>query len=273
MHTVKRNTAAGARDKARQRVFITGVSSGIGEALAQLHLHNGHTVFGTSRRQPYALMDHPNFHFRPFDLSRPSEMGQLFKDDFAGLLEQGVDRVFLNAGVSGNVPGRGAEFSLDELQHVLNVNVLANKAMLDLLLSAAQRPATCVLSASMAGVRFRAGTLPYSLSKAALAALGGVYAEENPQVFFAVLGLCNVDTGLSRQVSFSQRTADFADLKALQQRALAPGYMVSPAQRAQDMLAVIDAPDAYGIKSGIFVDMRTALADQRKASQPLSQAE
>jgi NAD(P)-dependent dehydrogenase (short-subunit alcohol dehydrogenase family) len=272
MHTVTRNPTAESREKASLRVFITGVSSGIGEALALLHLQNGHTVFGTSRRQPYGLMDYPDFHFRSFDLSRPSAMDELFEDNFASVLEQGVDRVFLNAGVSGNVPGRGAEFSLDELQHVLNVNVLANKAMLDLVLSSSRRPTTCVLSASMAGVRFRAGTLPYSLSKAALAALGGVYAEENPQVFFAVLGLCNVDTGLSRQVSFSQRTADFADLKSLQQRALAPGYMVSPAQRAKDMLAVIDAPDAYGIKSGIFVDMRTALADHQKAHSPLSQA-
>ncbi|WP_338801489.1 SDR family NAD(P)-dependent oxidoreductase [Pseudomonas sp. RSB 5.4] len=272
MHTVKRNPGAGSREKGKHRVFITGVSSGIGEALAQLHLQNGHTVFGTARRQPYALMDHPNFRFRPFDLSRPSEMGELFKDNFAEVLEQGVDRFFLNAGVSGNVPGRGGDFTLDELQHVLNVNVLANKAILDLMLASAQRPATCVLSASMAGVRFRAGTLPYSLSKAALAALAGVYAEENPEIFFAVLGLCNVDTGLSRQVSFSQRTADFADLKSLQQRALAPGYMVSPAQRAKDILAVIDAPEAYGIKSGIFVDMRTALADHQKAHPPLSQA-
>ena len=40
----------------------------------------------------------------------------------------------------------------------------------------------------------------------------------------------------------------------------------------EDIQAVIDAPDAYGIKSGIFVDMRTALADHQKANQPLSQA-
>jgi len=273
MRTVNRNLPpAGSRENGQGRVFITGVSSGIGEALAQLYLQKGYRVFGTSRREPYRFMSNPNFHFRPFDLSRLSDIGELFKENFADVLEHGVDVFFLNAGVSGNVPARSEEFSVEELQHVLSVNVLANKAILDLILSATHRPAACVLSASMAGVRFRAGTLPYSLSKAALSALGGVYAEENSDIFFAVLGLCNVDTGLSRQVSFSQRTADFPDLQSLQQRALSRGYMISAAQRANDIFRVIDSPDEYGVKSGIFVDMRAVLADYQSAKNPLSQA-
>lgn len=272
MNTVKRDVPP-SRNNSKGRVFITGVSSGIGEALAELYLQRGFTVFGASRRQPYRFMGHPNFHFRTFDLSKPSDMGELFKENFADVLEHGVDVFFLNAGVSGNVPARSEEFSLEELQHVLCVNVLANKAILDLMLTSTHRPAACVLSASMAGVRFRAGTLPYSLSKAALSALGGVYAEENPEIFFAVLGLCNVDTGLSRQVSFSQRTADFHDLQSLQQRALSPGYMISPAQRANDITRVIDSPDEYGVKSGLFVDIRTVLANYEKTHNPLSQAQ
>lgn len=249
-------------------VFITGVSSGIGEALAQLYLAQGHVVYGTARRTPYGLMAHPNFRFRSFDLSSVSAIPDLFTGDFAAVLEQGVDVFFLNAGVSGRVPARADEFSVDELCHVMSVNLMANKALLDLMLSAPRRPATCMLSASMAGVRFRAGTLPYSVSKAALSALGGVYAEENRDVFFAVLGLCNVNTSLSRQVSFSERTADFPDLQALQQRALAPGYMVAPAQRARDIVSVITAPADYGVESGKFVDMRTALAAHSQAQEP-----
>ncbi len=256
------------------KVFITGVSSGIGEALTELYLQKGYSVYGTSRRQPYRFMNNENFHFRPFDLSNLSDIHELFKGNFSGVLEQGVDVFFLNAGVSGNVPARSEEFSLEELQHVLSVNVLANKAILDLMLSSKHRPKACVLSASMAGVRFRAGTLPYSLSKAALSALGGVYAEENKDIFFAVLGLCNVNTSLSRQVSFSERTADFPDLQSLQQRALSSGYMISPAQRAKDIFAVINSPGEYGVESGKFADMRTILAGYEKMqnSSILSQA-
>lgn len=256
----------------KNRVFITGVSSGIGEALAQLYLEQGTQVFGTARRTPYGLMGHPNFHFRAFDLSELDNIGDLFTGDFAAILEQGVEVFFLNAGVSGKVPARSDEFSLDELRHVLSVNVMANKAILDLMLAAPCRPSTCMVSASMAGVRFRAGTLPYSLSKAALSALGGVYAEENKDIFFAVLGLCNVNTSLSRQVSFSERTADFPDLQALQQRALAPGYMVPARQRARDIVDVIGNPAAYGVESGKFVDLRTALAAHAQQPQRLALA-
>ncbi len=244
-------------------ILITGVSSGIGEALAKLYLKEGFEVYGVSRRTPYMLMNNKNFHYRQFDLSQLTELEKLFKGEFSGLLEKGVDKLFLNAGVSGNVPGRCEDFSLQEIQHVLSVNVLANKVLLDLVLAAQHRPKVCMISASMAGVRFRAGTFPYSLSKAALSALGGVYAEENPDIFFAVLGLCNVNTGLSRQVSFSERTAKFEDLKSLQKRALTDGYMASPDQRAEDIFNVINSPGEYGVESGKFIDIRTILPVDR----------
>jgi NAD(P)-dependent dehydrogenase (short-subunit alcohol dehydrogenase family) len=246
------------------KVFITGVSSGIGEALADLYLRQGYEVYGTSRRAPYALLKRPGFHFRSFDLARLDRYDELFAHQLAALPDAGLDVVFLNAGVSGNVPLTGMEFALDELQHTLSVNVLANKLLLDRLLGAARRPTTVVVSASMAGVRFRAGTLTYSVSKAALAALAGVYAQEHPDVFFAVLGLCNVNTSLSRQMAFSERTTRFADLKALQGRALAEGYMISPAQRAQDVFEIVRAPSEYGLDSGVFQDIRQLL--QRHAS-------
>ncbi|WNC88090.1 SDR family NAD(P)-dependent oxidoreductase [Paraburkholderia sp. FT54] len=242
-----------------EKVLITGVSSGIGEALAKLYLQENYVVLGTSRRPPYQLIPYENFRFHRCDLSQPDAIRELMYGPFHDALTQGVEVAFLNAGVSGNVPGRGEDFSVDELNHVISVNVLANKLLIDLLLSARYRPKICVLSASMAGVRFRGGTLPYSLSKAALSALAGVYAAENPDVLFAVLGLCNVDTHLSRQVSFSQRTAEFPELKALQSRALTTGYMVSPRQRANDIYSVINDCEHYGIKSGEFVDIRTVI--------------
>lgn len=243
------------------RVFITGVSSGIGEALADFYLNLNYQVYGTSRRTPYRLLEHPNFHFHTCDLSRLAEINTLFTDKFADILHHGVERVFLNAGILGNAPIRGGHVSLDDLQHVMMVNVLANKAILDLLLAAEQRPNMCVISASMAGARFRAGMLPYSVSKAALAALSGVYAEENSDIFFAVLGLCNVKTSISHQVISSKNTEQFTDLLALKKRSLAEGYLVSAAQRAKDIFSVINNPEAYQLRSGIFSDIRTLLRD------------
>lgn len=47
----------------RHRVFITGVSSGIGNALSKAYLDNGWEVFGLSRRGPEELIHHERFHF------------------------------------------------------------------------------------------------------------------------------------------------------------------------------------------------------------------
>lgn len=242
-----------------KRVFITGVSSGIGEALAKLYLSLDYEVYGVSRRAPRELLTHNRFFFKTFDLASSNAIHTIFTDDFEVLKTHGVDIVFLNAGQSGDVPKKGVDFSNQEIEQVYAVNVMANKSLLDFFLGQTQRPTMFVLSASMAGVRYREGTLPYSMSKAALAAMAGVYAQEFPDIFFAVLGLCNVNSSLSRQVSFSERTREFPALHALQQRALSVGYMVSPAQRAQDIVNVINNKEDFDLQSGLFVDIRTLL--------------
>ncbi|WP_211224220.1 SDR family NAD(P)-dependent oxidoreductase [Oceanospirillum maris] len=245
-----------------KRILITGVSSGIGEALARLYLNKGYQVYGISRRTPYLIIDNPLFTFIPFDLSRLDDYDELLEAGLARLLEEGIDMLFLNAGISGRVPNRAEEFTIRELQHVISVNVLANKLLLDLVISSAHLPNQCIVSASMAGVRYREGTLPYSLSKAALMAMSGVYAKENPGIFFAVLGLCNVNSDLSRQVSFSERTSHFKELKKLQERAVTENYMVSPEQRAKDIDKVVKSPSEYGVTSGDFIDIRSVLIDK-----------
>ncbi|MEP3036893.1 MAG: SDR family NAD(P)-dependent oxidoreductase [Pseudoruegeria sp.] len=252
------------------RVFITGVSSGIGEALAQLYVSEGHRVIGVSRRPAYRLETETRFRGINFDLSDLDNYETLDELGLAKEINDGFDTVILNAGVSGKVPARGEEFSLDELQHVLAVNVLANKLLLDRILGGPVRPKTCMVSATMAGVRFREGTLPYSVSKAALTAMAGVYAQENTDIFFAVLGLCNVNTDLSRQVSFGPRTNSFPELKSLQKRALTDNYMVTPEQRARDVFAILNTPQSYDIRSGEFVDIRSIL-QKPAAAQPILQ--
>ena len=51
------------------RVFITGVSSGIGLALAREYLRQGVAVYGVSRREPNELINEPKFHFERVDLA------------------------------------------------------------------------------------------------------------------------------------------------------------------------------------------------------------
>ncbi len=241
-------------------VFISGVSDGIGHALATHYLDRGWTVYGLARRRPDALLAHARMVFRQCDLQTLDETTDLFDGAFAPIAQDGVSVVYLNAGVSGAAPRRARECSLDEIQRTLTVNTVANKLLLDAFMALPVRPGVVVASASIAGVRFRAGMLPYSVSKAALLALCGVYAEEYPDVFFAVLGMCNVDTALSREIVFSPRIAEFPEHARLNERFRTPGYAVSPERRAADVFDLIHPVPDERLTSGRFVEIRALLA-------------
>ncbi|MCJ8507158.1 SDR family oxidoreductase [Rhizobium lemnae] len=242
------------------RVFITGVSDGIGLALAALYLEKGWDVFGTARSVPHRLLGHENFHFKSCDLGNPLEIANLLSDEFAVVARDGVNLVYLNAGISGGAPRHGIDVKLADLSHTLMVNALANKLLVDMFLSLPVRPDAFIASASIAGQRFRAGMLPYSMSKAALLALLGTYAQEYPDIFFLPLGLCNVDTNLAHSIVFSDRADAFPAHVALQQRFSVPGYVVKPDDRARDIFSVVHSDLSARLTSGEFVEIRHLLA-------------
>lgn len=242
------------------RVFISGVSDGIGLALANLYLQKGWTVFGIARRQPEALIEHENFIFKYCDLQKLEDAASLFDGEFTSIATEGVSAVYLNAGTTGNAPLRAEKHSLNDIYATLSVNTIANKVLLDAFLILPIRPEVVVASASIAGLRFRAGMLPYSLSKAALLALCGVYAEENLDVFFAVLGMCNVNTKLSHEIVFSSSVAEFPEHIRLQERFLSADYAVSPEQRAEDVFDIVHSKREQVLTSGQFVEIRKLLS-------------
>ncbi|MBI0325742.1 SDR family NAD(P)-dependent oxidoreductase [Burkholderia plantarii] len=249
-------------------VFISGISSGIGHALAAHYLERGWTVYGVSRRRPETLPASARLIHRRVDLTAPEAIEGLFDGAFAPLAAAGADLVYLNAGTAGTAPRRAAECPLDELQRTLMLNAVANKLLLDAFLALPRRPATVVASASIGGVRFRAGMLGYSMSKAALIALCGVYAEEYPEVFFAVLGMCNVDTALSREIVDGPRVEAFPDHVRLRERFATPGYAASPRERAADVFDLLHPVRDARLASGRFVEMRALLASRQADGQP-----
>jgi NAD(P)-dependent dehydrogenase (short-subunit alcohol dehydrogenase family) len=109
----------------------------------------------------------------------------------------------------------------------------------------------------VSAIRQRAGMLSYSVSKAALNALANVYHLENPDVFFAVFGLCNVDTTVARTIL--QADERFHELVALRGRSTQPGYLVSPAERAKNIIALLERRHAMALRSGHFYEIRQLL--------------
>jgi benzil reductase ((S)-benzoin forming) len=255
-----------------KNAIVTGCSRGVGHALASLMLDEGFRVFGVSRSLPSDLLRHTNFHYAQVDLSDTASASERLANYF--IRQHKLDRVdylFLNAGVFGPGVQRVADIPLQDIQNVMGINLWANKVVLDVFIRSAVPIESCAISASVAGVRARAGMGGYSISKAALNMMMKLYAVENPDTFFAVLGLCTLETGLFDRILYPPANAqDFPDIASLQQRAHVEGYLVSAQQRAKDIYAVLTGPLRRHLISGEFTDMRGLLARATEQLTPVS---
>jgi NAD(P)-dependent dehydrogenase (short-subunit alcohol dehydrogenase family) len=92
-----------------KKIFLTGASSGIGRATAELLAARGHEVWGTSR-DPKRVPDAPRIHAVRLDLSDPSSIADCFGK--AAREAEGFDVVINNGGSGHFGPG---EFITPEL--------------------------------------------------------------------------------------------------------------------------------------------------------------
>ena len=110
-----------------QSILITGVSSGLGYGLAEEYLKAGATVYGCSRRKPEELVD-AGLRFAPLDLSDEAS-AQPELEKFIHDVDQ-FELVILNAAKLGAIRDM-AEAPLDDLRETMEINVWANKWLLD----------------------------------------------------------------------------------------------------------------------------------------------
>ena len=98
------------------RVYITGVSSGLGKALAESFLNEGNSVIGLGRRNN---IEHPNFEFIHCDLKDPS-----FIEQFKFIPDEEGCTLINNAGFLGPLK-RIMDQQSNQIQEVMSVNALA----------------------------------------------------------------------------------------------------------------------------------------------------
>lgn len=97
------------------KIYITGVSKGIGKALAEHFLSMGHTVVGIGRSH---VIVHPNFSFIQRDLSRLEEVKKI---EFSS--DENEVMLINNAGVIGNIK-RVSDQESPDMEEVMTVNTL-----------------------------------------------------------------------------------------------------------------------------------------------------
>ena len=169
------------KNTVRHRSFlITGVSSGLGRALAEAALMEGHTVIGTVRseaaRAPFEALSPDKAHAVVLDVtdfdSIPAAVAAI-EEKFGPL-----DVLVNNAGYGHE--GTLEESPLDELLHQFDVNVFGAVAMIKAVLPPMRkrRSGHIINITSMAGFVGLPGIPYYSGSKFALEGVSEVLAKE-----------------------------------------------------------------------------------------------
>jgi len=125
MHTLKRT------------ILVTGASSGIGRAVAQNLLQQGHAVIGVSRDCRKFSRQMENFRSVELDLSRLSELPQKIRQLQQMFPE--IDAVVFSAGIGQF--GSVEEFSYPQIEALMTINFTSQVFLTKALLPALKRKA------------------------------------------------------------------------------------------------------------------------------------
>lgn len=228
-----------------KNILITGVSSGLGEALAEKYLENGDSVYAIGKTLPKKLDHYPHFFFFPYDLSETFMIQSTLKEF---LQHRSFDIVILNAGILGDIKTL-SQTDLMDAKAVMEVNVWANKELIDTLQAHAQVKQIVGIS-SGAAVNGSKGWGAYSLSKAALNMLLSVYAKELPEIHFTALAPGVIRTPMVEHIIEEVDDTLFPSAKRLKEN---PIQTVDEA--AKNLIDIF--PQLLAYESGSFLDVRT----------------
>ena len=228
-----------------KNILITGVSSGLGFALAKAYLDNGDAVYAIGRTMPKQLENNPHFFFFPYDLRDPF----MIKSTLAKFLDKrSFSLVILNAGVLGDINTLD-KVETSHIKEVMDINVWANKELIDLLASKSTVQQIVGVS-SGASVNGSKGWGAYSISKASLNMLLKVYAKELPEIHFTSLAPGIIQTPMVEHIINKVDDTVFTSAKTLKE---AP--IQTPQEAAHTLLSIF--PKLLAYESGSFLDVRT----------------
>ena len=231
-------------------ILITGSSSGIGEGLAFYYLSQGNTVIDISRRGNATLARQEKFKHYSCDLSDEKELASTLNHISDNYHE--INLLILNAGILGEIKAM-PQHNLVDIKYLMEVNVWANKIILDALFTRKILVNRVVAISSGAAKNGSAGWGPYSISKAALNMLIKTYAAEFPNTHFCAVAPGLVDTAMQDFIFALKKNEAFPTIERLQ---AAKGTSAMPdaktlAPRLDRMFQKLLAFD-----SGTFADIR-----------------
>jgi NAD(P)-dependent dehydrogenase (short-subunit alcohol dehydrogenase family) len=231
------------------KIFISGVSSGLGYGLAKVYLQMGYEVFGCSRRKPEDLVEQ-GLHFTAIDLADSMAGQRHFCKLIDGVLH--FDLVILNAGKLGQIRDM-KQTSLEDLRETMEINVWSNKWLLDCLFEDARSIEQVVAISSGASQSGSRGWNGYSLSKSALNMLIKLYAGERAQTHFTSLAPGLIDTAMQDYLTKLPQDPRYKPLDILK---AAKGTTSMPDGETCARKLIEAFPKLLQLESGGYADIR-----------------
>lgn len=231
-------------------ILITGTSSGVGAGLSKWYLDQGHKVYGISRNTNDALQKNKNYYFLALDLTQFDKMEKLIPAFLAGI--EMFDKVILNAGKLNSVRDI-VDTPLVEIKNTMDINVWANKVLIEILVNHQIRVKQVLAISSGAAVSGARGWNAYSLSKATLNMLINLYAKELDKTHFTALAPGLIDTGMQEYI-FNLPDDDKYPVVQKLKNARGTDAMPNPEQAAPIIANAIERCLQY--ESGSFLDIR-----------------
>ena len=218
------------------RVLITGISRGIGYGLVKYFLEEGAEVYGLGRSNPFeGAIKFSKVDFRAFE-KIPRAIDALE-------IEDKLDLVILNAGILGEIKFM-KEWSVKELENIFDVNVWANKVLIDELAFISEK---IVVMSSGAAVNGNPGWGGYALSKCAVNMMVSIYAKEIVDTKFYALAPGVIDTDMVAKVVSANHSL-FPSLDRVE------ASRVSLEEGVERIIKVLKRLDEF--ESGSFIDVR-----------------
>lgn len=214
-------------------VWITGASSGIGEAFAKAFFKEGAKLILSSRRkdtlievQNYLGADNSNCYILPLDLSDPDSLSKKAEEALAAFGR--IDVLVNNGGISQR--SLFAESDMNTIRRLMEVNFFGSAELTRAVLPSmmAQKSGHIIVTSSVAGkfgTKFRSG---YAASKHALQGLFDCIRQEMYEYNVAVTMVCPgpIKTNIT-QNSLTADGSDFGKMGDLHKTAMDADEMVS----------------------------------------------
>lgn len=234
----------------KKRLFVTGNSLGLGLGLSEAFLARGWEIYGCSRRG----CPLPTTYDAPCDLTDFATLGIALDTLLQGVNH--LDLVILNAGAMGEFRPIG-KIPVDRLRDLMELNVWANKVILDWLSASGKAMDQVVLISFDPTELGSKGWGGCALTKSTLNMLARLYAYEMPGVHVSALSPGLIASPMMDELLERTRSESSLGLERL--RVAREGRsMLSPREAAERIYKVL--PHLREYESGSFVDMRKILA-------------